>query len=255
MRYGVCASFDQILDAQAGGLDYIEVGAAWIAGLDSAGIRNVCSVCQTNGIWVRAANCLFPGDIRLNGKDYSLDKVREYVKVVFDKAAHIGVETISLGSGGQRKIGSDDDRESCIKQFAEAADTIGHEAMKAGVIVAIEPLNKWETNLINTVAEGAEMVRQIANPNLLLLADTYHMFLEKENFDVIAENKDIISHIHVANPNGRVFPKKGDGIDYLPVAEAIKKAGYDNKISLEAGTDDFIPGCRETGAYLRELFG
>ena len=86
-------------------------------------------------------------------------------------------KTIVLGSGGARKIEDGENAADCQKQLDEVFYAVGDIAKEYETTVVIEPLNKGETNVINTVTEGAAMARRVSHPNILLLADienTHH---------------------------------------------------------------------------------
>ena len=90
----------------------------------------------------------------------------------------------------------------------------------------------------------------------MLLADLFHVALENEPLSVISDNGDILRHMHIARPEGRLFPKEGDGYDYTKVKEACDKAGYDLRISIEGRYegDDFKKSAEESLSFLKKIF-
>ena len=250
MDLGICTELKNIEIVKKCGFDYMELPVGDIVDMSENEIKNTSEMLKNVGIPARACNCLFPGDIRLCGETFSLDRIKEHVKKAFNNGAILGIENFSLGSGFQRHIEPEDDFEKCMEQFIAATDAIADLAKENGVIVALEPLNKSETNVINTVADGAVLVREINKSNLKLMADTYHMDIENEDYSVITENKDIIYHIHIANKNGRSFPKSGDGNDYGVIFNLLKSIGYNGKLSIEANSDNFEKDCMECAKLL-----
>ena len=120
----------------------------------------------------------------------------------------------------------------------------------------LEPINAKEGNTLNTVAEGAELVRRLNHPNLHLLVDYYHLAQEKNpDHKVIVDNADIIRHMHIAHPVTRKNPKEGDGYDYSVLRRAIEAANYGGYISVEAIFDeDYYTDSRDSVNYLRKIF-
>ena len=254
MKYGICTSPENIAFVSKCGFDYIETAAGNIVNLNKQQIDKIISTCNEYNMPIRSCNCMFPNGIRLTGCDYSLDKIREHVKKLFYNASFFGVEIFSLGSGNQRKIEQDDDYDKCLEQLADAAITVADEAAQYGMKVAIEPLNKGETNIINTVAEGAKLAKEINKPNLFVMADLYHMYVENESIDVLPQFKDILAHVHIANPVGRKYPRKGDGVDYKGIIEFLTDMGYNDKVSIEAKNNEFEKDCEMSGKYFTEMF-
>jgi len=105
------------------------------------------------------------------------------------------------------------------------------------VVVAIEPLNRDETNFINTVAEGAAVVRETGHPNIRLLADIYHMLRENEGPDALVDAGPLLRHVHIAEKDGRTPPGFA-GDDFTPYLRALRRAGYAGAISIECRWDD-----------------
>ena len=74
-------------------------------------------------------------------------------------------------------------------------------AGRYGIIIAVEPLNRAETNIINSVEEGLKFVRDVDHANIKITADFYHMRRENEPMDVLIQAGKDIAHLHIANSN------------------------------------------------------
>lgn len=255
MRYGLCFSQNIVDNVCADTFEFGELQLAQIAELDKSSLYELRKKLTEKGISAETTNCFFPGGFRLCADGYSRNKVEEYCKLALSKARFLGIDTCVLGSGGARNIPDGSDRSSCLEQFKEAVYTAGNCAAEWGITVVIEPLNKRETNVINTVSDGAVFVRELSHPNVMLLADFYHILLENESFDSIVENADVIRHIHIARPETRAMPVPDDGYDYGSMAKAVKKAKYNGRISLEGNVKDIVNEIGVSTKYLKELFG
>jgi len=105
-------------------------------------------------------------------------------------------------------------------------------AQQVGVRLAIEPLNRYETTLVNTLSEGVALIEEVGAPNLGLLADTFHMNIEEPNIEAsIARCAGHLYHVHVADSN-RWHPGAGH-IDFASILGSLAAAGYDGWISGE----------------------
>jgi sugar phosphate isomerase/epimerase len=101
-----------------------------------------------------------------------------------------------------------------------------------GACIALEPLNRYETDLIHTVGEGLELIRQIGSPHLGLLLDTFHMNIEEPDMqDSILRAGEHIFHFHVADSN-RWYPGGGH-LEFKTILQALKSTGYQGWISGE----------------------
>ncbi|MGF1634523.1 MAG: sugar phosphate isomerase/epimerase family protein, partial [Phycisphaerae bacterium] len=106
-------------------------------------------------------------------------------------------------------------------------------AEKAGVTIVAEPLNKGECNIINTVGEAMEYVREVSHPGFKCLVDSYHFWLEEEPLGNLEAAMADIHHVHVADKVGRVAPGESGQSDYGPFFAVLKAGGYDGLCSIE----------------------
>ena len=126
-------------------------------------------------------------------------------------------------------------------------------AASHGVRFALEPLNRYETDLIHTVSEGLELLEQVGADNLGLLLDTFHMNIEEpaieESIRLCGER---IFHFHVADSN-RWHPGAGH-LDFRSILNALFATGYQGYVSGEfMPKPDADTAARQSIAYLREL--
>jgi len=255
MKFGLCTSPDKAAKLKPGTLDYIEMNLSNVQKMTAEELAAAKKLLEEIGTPAEATNGFFPGEVRLCGKDYNPDTVREYTVRALDNAAYLGIHTCVLGSSKARNIEEGDDRDSCLAQFEEALVIAGDVAKEYGTTVVLEPLNVKEANYLNTVAEGAVICRRINHPNVMLLADYYHVAYANEPMSVFTENADILRHMHISDPASRKYPLPTDGADYGPLAKALKDAGYNCRMSIEGGCPgDFVESTEAAMAYLRQLF-
>ena len=96
-----------------------------------------------------------------------------------------------------------------------------------------EPLNRYETNLIKTVAGGVSYLQSLTTTNVRLLADLFHMNIEEANLaDAIRTGAGWIGHVHFVDSNRQAA---GLGhLDFEPIAAALIDSGYAGYLSAEA---------------------
>jgi sugar phosphate isomerase/epimerase len=145
-------------------------------------------------------------------------------------------------------------KEEAFKQLVAFGKRIVPEARAQGITVVIEPLRSQESNIINTAREGFELVKAVGDPNFELLIDFYHLASEKEDPAIILEAREHLRHLHVANPQGRVFPLTWDEFDYAPFFANLRRIGYVGRISIEASSRDIPTDAPRAIALLRRAF-
>ncbi len=104
-------------------------------------------------------------------------------------------------------------------------------------------------------ARGTKRPRRTDTFIRKVLADCYHMFLEKESYDIIHKAKEQLAHVHIADGD-RYFPghSPSGGMDFIVFFDALKKSGYDGLISTEAKFDDFESEAAVSNAFTRKLW-
>jgi D-psicose/D-tagatose/L-ribulose 3-epimerase len=106
-------------------------------------------------------------------------------------------------------------------------------AARHNIKLSVEPLNRFECYVLNTVADSADVVRRVNEPNYGLLYDTFHANIEeKDPVGVIAPNIAQINHVHFSE-NDRGTPGKGH-VPWPATMKALKQSGYDGWCVIEA---------------------
>ena len=155
----------------------------------------------------------------------------EFVKSMIDFGATHDAPAI-IGSM-QGRHGGDVSAQQARRWLGDALNVLGRYAQAKGTRLIYEPLNRYETNLINTVAAGVELLESIDTDNVRLLADLFHMNIEESDFAAaLIDGGSHIGHVHYVDSNRRAA---GLGhIDFAPVAAALKRIGYDGYLCAEA---------------------
>jgi sugar phosphate isomerase/epimerase len=124
---------------------------------------------------------------------------------------------------------------------------------EGGVRLALEPINRYETTLINTVSQGLALIERVGADNFGLLLDTFHMNIEEPSIkESIRACGDRIFHFHVADSN-RWYPGAGH-LDFESILEALFATGYQHYISGEfMPMPDADTSARKAIAYLRNI--
>jgi sugar phosphate isomerase/epimerase len=101
-----------------------------------------------------------------------------------------------------------------------------------GVILAFEPINRYEVDYVHTIDQAIDFVAQVDSPAMGILADTYHMNIEEASMeDAFKRAGKLLSHIHLVD-NNRLAPGFGH-MDFPGLLGALQEAGYEGYLSLE----------------------
>jgi D-psicose/D-tagatose/L-ribulose 3-epimerase len=252
---GQCTGLQGLATAQAAGFDYVEIGTGEIAALSDADFDAAVARVKEVGLPTPNAYLFLPGTIKLTGPQATEpEQQMVYVRKALARLNRLGVKILCFGSGGARRVPEGFPKEDAFTQLVAFGKRIAPEARANGITVVIEPLRRQESNIINTAAEGLELVKAVNDPNFELLIDFYHLASENEDPAIILQARDHIRHLHMANPRGRVFPLRWDEFDYAPFFTNLRTIGYAGRISIEASSKDIPTEGPQAIALLRRAF-
>ena len=223
-------SLDQLADVAAWGYDYAEISPGLLGIDEEAGTieQKALEQIQASPVPV-AAMCGFLTRSKVVGPEVDNTQVRDYVIRLFDAMQQAGVPVIGYGSGGSRFVPNGFSRDRALEQVNDFLQMCADLGEPRGVQVALEPYNYDDANLINTVPEGVEMVREVNRPGIQLMADFFHMRLNGESFDALAAAGPHLIHAHIAEPGrGRPQTTPAEHAAYL---QALCKAGYYGRVT------------------------
>jgi sugar phosphate isomerase/epimerase len=114
----------------------------------------------------------------------------------------------------------------------EELTTLGEHAASVGAVILLEPLNRYEDHMINTLADGAELVKEIGMSSVRLMADFFHMSIEEADpAQSIREVGALIGHFQLGDTN-RLEPGAGH-LDWSSCLDALEDIGYDGWLAME----------------------
>jgi len=134
------------------------------------------------------------------------------------------------------KMRTKEEWDYCKKSLFKSAEY----AEKKGVVLALEPVNRYETYFLNTAEDTRKLVEEIAHPNVRVHLDTYHLNIEEESFyKAIKTAGDYLYHLHVCE-NNRGIPGTGH-IQWQEIYRALKEINYNRWAIIES----FVPAIEE----------
>lgn len=251
MRFGICTAIDNIEKVEKMGFDYLEANASGIAALSEEEFQKTLELVKNAKIGCECFNVLFPKTISVVGPDKNAEEMEKYLHGVFSRIQKLGGTIVVFGSGKCRSFPEGMDFDEAFRQLVDSFRLVGKIAAEYGITIVIEPLNRAESNLINSVAEGALLRAILDMPSVQLLADGYHMFLEDEKLSDISRVRKL-AHTHIAVREGRGYPLAEDE-DLKGFFAQLKAIGYEDRISIEGSTKDFDEEAPKALAVLKKL--
>jgi len=125
-----------------------------------------------------------------------------------------------------------DERADALDRLGECLLECGSYGAQHGVQLVLEPLNRYETALLNTIGQTGEFLERMQADNIGILADSFHMNIEEPSMEEsLIRAGDRIAHVHVADSN-RQAPGRGH-IDFRAFIDTLAKIGYDGFYSAE----------------------
>jgi D-psicose/D-tagatose/L-ribulose 3-epimerase len=120
-----------------------------------------------------------------------------------------------------------------VKRSAEVLARVAEVAAKSGIVLGLEVVNRYESNVLNTASQAVEMCQRIGAPNVKVHLDVYHMNIEESDIQqAIIETGDFLGYFHTGDSH-RGYMGSGS-IDLAGVFRALVKSGYHGPITFES---------------------
>ena len=255
MKFGVCIGGDhtKIAVSKKLGYDYVESCFSLLADEDEAPYDQFRAALIENDIPCLSVNCFLPSSLPVTGPSTDYAALTAYVERGMRRGAALGVKTVVFGSGGARRLPDGFPYEEGIGQLVYfLSEIVSPIAEKYDITVVIEPLSPKDTNVINSIKEGAILSCAVHKPNIRLLGDVYHMCNVGDTNEDVVRMKGLLRHAHIAEPTHRAYPTESDAFDYKSFVDALTAAGCEH-CSLEAGCRSFEEEAAAAIAVFKKL--
>ena len=201
-------------------IDYVKAGAA----IKDAGLK--VSVCAIMGATRDPAHD--DPAIQRGGIDY--------LKHCIDATVTMGGNCIGgpiYAAVGRTWQSTPEQRKRELERCAKNLKVVAKYAEDKGVVLGMEPLNRFESSFINIVDQALELIDMVDSPSIQMMLDTFHMNVEEKHFGPAIEKagKHLV-HVH-ANENDRGIPGSGH-VPWNEVAAALKKINFDGAMVIES---------------------
>lgn len=165
---------------------------------------------------------------------------KTYIKALIDQAVVLGGAHVCgpmYSAVGRADAVEPKEYAKQWKTVAKNLKELAAYAEKKGIMLGLEPLNRFETDFINTVDQAIKMCKDVGSPNLKLHLDTFHMNIEEKDLaKSIRKAGKLLLHLHACGSD-RGTPG-GDHTNWPAIVKALKSIKYDGDIVIESFTQD-----------------
>jgi len=210
------------------GVDAIEISGE----PDQYNARDVRALLKDNGRRCWGSVTLTLGERNLASKNAAQrEKTVEYMKRVVTLAKELDGRIVTVVPATVGKVVADGTPQQEWQWLVEGLKEVYAHSEKAGIQLAIEPLNRFETYLINR-GDQAQTLADAVGPNVGVCLDLFHMNIEESDIlGAFRKAKGRIVDVHIAD-NNRFAPGMGT-LDFPAIVETIRGTGYDGALTLE----------------------
>jgi D-psicose/D-tagatose/L-ribulose 3-epimerase len=158
----------------------------------------------------------------------------EYLKVAIDKAADLGAQALSgVTYGGIGERSGVPPTETEYDSVARALGPAAKHAKSRSLLLGIEPVNRYETHLINTGWQAVEMIERVGADNIFVHLDTYHMNIEEKGAaNGILDAREYLKYIHLSESD-RGAPGAGN-VPWDEIFAALAAIGFKGGLAMES---------------------
>jgi D-psicose/D-tagatose/L-ribulose 3-epimerase len=219
------------------GFDILELA---IEGTDGIDLKKIKEGLENNGLTTVVCGAFGP-DRNICSNDPKIrENAKAYIRWLVDAAAELGSPTVCgpmYSAVGKDHLRDEKARKEEWDLAVAGVSEMADYAESKGIKLAMEPLNRFETDMINTAAQGLDFIRQTGKKNIGLHLDTFHMHLEeKSSADAIRLTGDKIYHFHTCE-NDRGVPGTGQ-VHWEEISKALKEVDYQGPVVIESFTPD-----------------
>jgi sugar phosphate isomerase/epimerase len=242
-------------DAKTVGFEYLELALQDMLPLSAAELQRTAMRLHALQIPLLSGYGFLPAELKVVGSDADASAIDEQVERGLQIAARFGLQMVVFGNlnGPNRTIPHAFSQAEARRQLLRFGQSAAQAARRHGITVLFEPLPGNSTNLINTVAEGLELVEAVNDANFQLLVDYSYMVIGGEDMAILHKAGRHIRQIEISNPNGRVYPRSADEAGYASFFQALRRGNYRGGFSIHGRPENFFVDAPRAIALLRRL--
>ena len=214
------------------GYDGVELITTNPAGLDRISLKKILVQHHLRVSAIASGGMAFAAKLTLLNPDPSVAALaRQRLDEMIDLAYDLDAPVVTVGSFRGRTV---EDKCRSLQVLADILRNAGEHAGEHGVRIALEPLNHYETDLLNTAVQALDFFQEVNHPAVGVLLDTYHVNMEESSWTEPYRqvmNAQKLFYVHIGD-NNRLPPGKGL-IDFPAILRTLQKGGYSGWLAPE----------------------
>lgn len=213
------------------GFDGVEIFPPSLDAIDSSRIAQLCTQHSLNLSTIGTGGGAIAQGLTLTDPDPEVrHKAKAYIRGIIELAGDLGGAAI-IGSMQGRAAGRD--KQEVLRILGEAIAELGEYSRRWNQSLFYEPLNRYETDLVNRLNDAASLIKNNNADNTKILADLFHMNIEESDIgSSITEYARHIGHVHFVDSNR--WPAGSGHTDLHGAFEALQRAEFEGYLAVES---------------------
>lgn len=217
------------------GFDILEIP---LEGLDDLDPQRGAELLKANGLSATACAAMGPDRDLIHPDKAIRDSGMAYIRGAVDLCEKLGITNLVgpiYATVGRTWQQTPEERAKDLDVLVANLKELAAYAGDHGVILCLEPLNRFETSFINLASQAIEVVDRVDHPACQIMLDTFHMNIEEKSLgEAIRAAGQRLKHVHACE-NDRGAPGSGN-VTWIDVAQALRDIGYDGPVVIESFT-------------------
>ena len=222
---------------KAWGFDSVEICLEHPSHIDPLFVKEAL---DKNGLVCNTLCAAMGPDHDLRGTPAQQESALQYLRGLLDVMQVMGVRMLVgplYSSVGRADAVAPDEYKKQWQMVTDHLKTLAAYAQARNLALGIEPLNRFETDFLNTVDQALQLIGDVGSPAVYLHYDTFHMNIEEKHQDkAIAKAGKLLGHFHACGCD-RGTPGN-DHINWTAISQALKDTGYNGEVTIESFTQD-----------------
>lgn len=216
------------------GFDILEVAALGLVNLPDEKLERLKQLAEQHNV-ILTAGIGLPKEYDVSSSDATVRRNGiAFMKKVMDAMYQAGIDRVggTVYSYWPADYSHPFDKPTARKHSIESVKELAEYARQYDITLLIETLNRFEQFLLNDAEEAVSYVKEVDEPNVKVMLDTFHMNIEEDNIaDAIRYTGDHLGHLHIGEANRKV-PGKGS-MPWKEIGQALKDIHYDGYVVME----------------------
>jgi len=233
------------------GFDLVEIALEDPSHVDADVLRDLL---LDNGLGVSVCGAFGPSRDLTSEDPAAIENSLEYIERSLEISATVGASVFAgpmYSAVGKARQVPPDQKKREFDMAVEGLKRAGILGEKSGITLAVEPLNRFETDLINTAAQARELIDAVDTPAVKVHLDTFHMNIEEESvLDAIRLIGPDLAHVHASESN-RGTPGMGLAA-WDQLEQGLREGDYNGAVVIETFTPD-VKEIARAAAIWRQL--